>query len=71
MNDIGDAEAQQFMDMMTSLGYVQQVKFDTHKQGYTIDLVYLEEGELDADNTICTECKGIPFLSNHRIVPFL
>ena len=45
VDDIQCLEAQQFLDLITSLGLVQHVTGSTHKKGHTLDLVLSRASE--------------------------
>ena len=40
VNNSTDPEVEQFLDMMHMVGLDQHIKFDTHKLGNTLDLVF-------------------------------
>ena len=69
VNDKGNIQAQHFVEMMNAFGFSQRVDGYTHNLGNTLDLVFVEE-ETDNMNSLLTDCKLGPFLSDHRFITF-
>ena len=62
-NNWEDSEVLNFLDTTDALGLVQHVKFPTHKQGNTLDLVF--------SNCVTNQvkaCTPADFISDHRLI---
>ena len=62
VNNENDDNSMNFLEMMLALGLKQNVTFDTHKLGNTLDLIFTE-----SKITVKSVCKGEQ-LSDHSIV---
>ena len=64
INDPTDGDATVFMDTLEAMGLDQNVTFDTHQKGNTLDLVFTEvKSSLQVNR-----CDPGPFTSDHRAV---
>ena len=64
INDPTDGDAMVFMDTLEAMGLDQNVTFDTHQKGDTLDLVFTEvKSSLQVNR-----CDPGPFISDHRAV---
>ena len=64
VNNENDDDSMNFLEMMSALGLKQNVMFDTHKLGNTLDLIFTET---DSKITVKAVYKGEQ-LSDHSIV---
>ena len=64
INDPTDGDAMVFMDTLEAMGLDQNVTFDMHQKGNTLDLVFTEvKSDLQVNR-----CDPGPFISDHRAV---
>ena len=64
INNPTDGDATVFMDTLEAMGLDQNVTFDTHQKGNTLDLVFMEvKSSLQVNR-----CHPGPFISDHRAV---
>ena len=64
INDPTDGDAMVFMDTLEAMGLDQNVTFDMHQKGNTLDLVFTEvKSSLQVNR-----CDPGPFISHHRAV---
>ena len=64
INDPTDRDAMVFMDTLEAMGLDQNITFDMHQKGNTLDLVFMEvKSSLQVNR-----CDPGPFISDHRAV---
>ena len=61
-----DPDAQTFIDITKALGLTQNISFETHRAGNTLDLVLKELG----NKLLISSCLLGPTLSDHKVVEF-
>ena len=64
INDPTDRDATVFMDTLEAMGLDQNVTFDMHQKGNTLDLVFTEV----KSGLQVNRCDPGPFISDHRAV---
>ena len=64
VNDVGNADARQFLDVMEALGFDQLVNFSTHKSGNILDLMFTCIG----NKIKCGNIKSDGFISDHCLI---
>ena len=64
INDPTDGDAMVFMDTLEAMGLDQNVTFDTHQKGNTLDLVFTEV----KSGLKVNRCDSGPFISDHRAI---
>ena len=64
INDPTDGDAMVFMDTLEAMGLDQNITFDTHQKGNTLDLVFTEV----KSGLKVNRCDPGPFISDHRAV---
>ena len=64
VDDVSDADARNFLDLLESLGLQQQVRGPTHIHGHTLDLVVTRL----AENIILDTPKADRYLSDHAAI---
>ena len=59
----GDKEAENLLDLMNAYGMMQQIHEPTHREGHTLDHVYVNPYQLNAQHTVINE--PLDFTTDH------